>query len=257
MKGKHLALLLLVALLVGGAWYSLQQGDKAAGRQSDGSGTKVLDFSINDAAHVTVKGAGAELNLVRKGDEWTVQERADYPAPYEQVSDLIRKLWNLKTVQDVKVGPSQFSRLELIEPGKDGGSAGTLAEVKDKDGKPLAALLLGKKYFKKGEGTQFIGDNIKRFKAGDVVLVGANLPHYWRFDDCYFQESTRAHADVRVAHFCEDFWGAQFLQLPENLNLKCVLEKSKRGIQVTGKTKQKVAELLEELLYKIRLCISF
>src|SRR5215212_8169930 len=80
-------------------------------------------------------------------------------------------------------------------------------------------------HFKKGEGTQFIGDNIRRFKAGDVVLVGSGLPHYWRFDDCYFQESTRApHADVRVAHFCEDFWGAQFLELPENLNLKCVLE---------------------------------
>ena len=33
-------------------------------------------------------------------------------------------------------------------------------------------------HFKKGEGTQFIGDNIKHFKAGDVVIVGANLPHY-------------------------------------------------------------------------------
>jgi AraC-like DNA-binding protein len=37
--------------------------------------------------------------------------------------------------------------------------------------------------------------------------------------------------------------------LPENLNLKCVLEKAKRGVQVTGKTRQKVAEMLEELLH--------
>ena len=58
-------------------------------------------------------------------------------------------------------------------------------------------------HFKKGEGTQFIGDNIKRFKAGDVVLVGANLPHYWRFDDNYFEEGTPVAADIRVAHFCE------------------------------------------------------
>lgn len=104
-------------------------------------------------------------------------------------------------------------------------------------------------HFKKGEGTQFIGDNIKRFKAGDVVLVGSGLPHYWRFDDCYFQESSNAQADVRVLHFCEDFWGAQFLQLPENLNLKCLLEKAKRGIQITGKTRQKAAELLESILH--------
>ena len=151
MKGKHLALLLLLALLIGGAWYSLQQGDDAAGRQSDGAGTKVLDFPINAVERVTVKGGGSELNLVKKGDDWFVQERADYPASYDQVSDFIRKLWELKTVQDVKVGPSQFSRLDLVEPGA-AGSPGTLAELKDKDGKPLAALLLGKKYLKKSDG---------------------------------------------------------------------------------------------------------
>jgi hypothetical protein len=39
----------------------------------------------------------------------------------EQQIDLIRKLWELKTVQDVKVGPSQFPRLDLVEPGKEGG----------------------------------------------------------------------------------------------------------------------------------------
>ena len=80
-------------------------------------------------------------------------------------------------------------------------------------------------HFKRGEGTQFIGDNIKRFKAGDVVLVGSNLPHYWRFDDAYFEENTKALADVRVSHFNENFWGEQFLQLPENINIRTVLEK--------------------------------
>ena len=55
-------------------------------------------------------------------------------------------------------------------------------------------------HFNKGEGTQFIGDSIQRFKAGDVVLVGANLPHYWRFDDIYFEENSQATADVRVTH---------------------------------------------------------
>jgi AraC-like DNA-binding protein len=102
-------------------------------------------------------------------------------------------------------------------------------------------------HFKKGEGTQFIGDSIKRFKAGDVVLVGSNLPHYWRFDDIYFEESKKTLADVRVSHFNENFWGEQFLYLPENNNIKTILEKAKRGLQITGKTKQRVAELLEQL----------
>lgn len=104
-------------------------------------------------------------------------------------------------------------------------------------------------HFKKGEGTQFIGDSIKRFKSGDIVMVGAHLPHYWRFDDLFFEEDTRVQADIRVAHFCENFWGEQFLHLPENINIKTVLEKAKRGIQITGKTRQQVAELLERLLH--------
>lgn len=103
-------------------------------------------------------------------------------------------------------------------------------------------------HFKKGEGTQFIGDSIKRFKAGDVVLIGAHLPHYWRFDDAYFEENTRHQADVRVAHFCENFWGNEFLDLPENVTIKSILEKSKRGLQINGKVRLRVAELLEKLL---------
>jgi AraC-like DNA-binding protein len=103
-------------------------------------------------------------------------------------------------------------------------------------------------HFKEGEGTQFIGDSIQKFKAGDVVLVGSNLPHYWRFDDSYFEEESKEKADVRVAHFCENFWGSQFLQLPENVHIRGLLDKAKRGLQITGKPRQKVAELLEALL---------
>lgn len=103
-------------------------------------------------------------------------------------------------------------------------------------------------HFKRGTGTQFIGDSIKQFRAGDIVLVGSQLPHYWRFDDGYFTEGTTLTADVRVAHFNEAFWGAQFLQLPENKGIRTILEKAKRGIQVTGKTKRLVAELLERML---------
>ena len=103
-------------------------------------------------------------------------------------------------------------------------------------------------HFKKGRGTQFVGDNMKRFKAGDVVLVGANLPHYWRFDDGYFDEEHEEPTDVHVAHFSENFWGGDFLHLPENTLLKALLEKARRGLQVEGDAKQRIAHLLERLL---------
>lgn len=87
-------------------------------------------------------------------------------------------------------------------------------------------------YFKKGEGTQFIGDNISRFKSGDVVLVGANLPHYWRFDQDYFQEGGKS-ADIYVIHFHSHFLGEQFLDVPENRELKKLISNSSRGLQIS------------------------
>jgi AraC-like DNA-binding protein len=102
-------------------------------------------------------------------------------------------------------------------------------------------------YFKKGNGTQFIGDSIKQFKAGDMALVGSNLPHYWRFDDVYFSDEP-AEVEMIVVHFCENFWGDQFLQLPENKLIKVLLERSKRGLQISGSTKEKVAGQLAAML---------
>src|SRR5262249_23790621 len=103
-------------------------------------------------------------------------------------------------------------------------------------------------HFEKGRGSQFVGDSMRRFNAGDVVLVGANLPHYWRFDDPHFEDEHDTPTDVRVAHFGENFWGGSFLDLPENIKLKSWQNKAKRGIQVEGEGKKKVAGLLKKLL---------
>ena len=84
-------------------------------------------------------------------------------------------------------------------------------------------------HFKEGNGTQFISDNIKQFCSGDVLLVGANLPHYWSFYNSYFEAECASSPDVRVAHFCKNFWGQDFLDLPENQAIKIIFEKAKRG----------------------------
>ena len=152
MKGKHLLILLLLVAVLGYAGYHVQKGNQSSWSESSGSGSggKVVDFQLNDVTHIQVKTASAGLNLVKKNEEWTVQERGDYPANFEQVSGLLRKLWDLKTVQEVKAGPSQRPRLELGEPGKGEGS-GTLVELKDKEGKNLTALLIGKKHMRNSD----------------------------------------------------------------------------------------------------------
>lgn len=103
-------------------------------------------------------------------------------------------------------------------------------------------------HFTEGKGTQFIGDSVMPFERGDIVLVGKDLPHYWRFDDCYFQESEAVLPNVKVAHFSENFLGEAFLNLPENKPLKVLLDKSRRGLKIIKGNKQKIAEMLDNML---------
>ncbi|GGH01688.1 AraC family transcriptional regulator [Mucilaginibacter phyllosphaerae] len=104
-------------------------------------------------------------------------------------------------------------------------------------------------FFKKGNGTQFIGDCISQFNTGDIVLVGSNLPHYWQFDDSYFDAQTDTTADVSVIHFNENFWGEHFLELPENQPIRNMLKQSKRGIQITGDHLKAVGNLIEKIIF--------
>ncbi|TAH03218.1 MAG: AraC family transcriptional regulator [Sphingobacteriales bacterium] len=100
----------------------------------------------------------------------------------------------------------------------------------------------------KGTGTQFIGSSIYHFKSGDLILVGSNLPHYWKCDDIYFQNQPNLNVEAKVVHFLEDFLGRKFLDLEENKALKDLYIKAQQGILLTGTTKNKVIELIDRLL---------
>ena len=122
----------------------------------------------------------AELNLVKKEDDWRVKERSDYPADFEKVARLLRKLWELQAAQDVKVGPSQLGRLQLLEPGKDPKS-GTSINLKDGSNKVLSSLLLGKK-LTQDSNQAFPGRSFSRgrylmtpARPGRVFLVSEGL----------------------------------------------------------------------------------
>lgn len=103
-------------------------------------------------------------------------------------------------------------------------------------------------YLEKGAGTQFVGDSIQNFNDGDVILIGSNLPHYWRFNNLPESDKENGVADVSVVHFSELFWGNSFLQLPETKLIKTLLDRAKRGIQITGGTRIKVAGLIQKML---------
>jgi Domain of unknown function (DUF4340) len=166
MNRKQILILLILVAVVGGLAFYFQKRNQSEWAESAApANTKVLEFPINDVARVEIRSSNGDLHLAKKNDIWIVEER-DYPADFERVSQLVRQLWELRPVQQVKVGPSQFARLDLVEPGK-GDRAGSAIEFKDKDGKTLAKLIAGKQNFHKAEGAMARFGNMP---AGRYVL---------------------------------------------------------------------------------------
>ncbi len=103
-------------------------------------------------------------------------------------------------------------------------------------------------YIVNGEGTQFIGDHISRFSKGDMLLIGSNLPHYWRCDDNYFRDIPELFAEAKVAHFLQGFMGDEFMRLPENTGISGVLKLAQQGLLIKGPTKEKLKPFLHNML---------
>jgi len=100
----------------------------------------------------------------------------------------------------------------------------------------------------KSEGTRFVGDNIERFKEGDLVLLGSNLPHYWRNDALYYKPNSTEKAEAMILRFRLDFLGKPWLQIPEMQEAKQLFEEAARGISFGEITSNRVKPYLHKLL---------
>jgi AraC-like DNA-binding protein len=85
-------------------------------------------------------------------------------------------------------------------------------------------------WIREGAGRRFVGDCIESFGAGDLVLVGPGVPHFWFSDVAAGGGLSRA----LVIQFPGDFPGEAFLGLPEMGDVARVLKRGARGLFFSG-----------------------
>ena len=151
---------ILVVIIGGAALLVFRQGETAKPAVTSQLGQPLLKgLKASDVASISIREPKQALTLAKKDNRWTIAEKNGFAADLDKVTDLVVKSIELKAGQVEPVGEKDRARLNLAEPGKEG--AATLVTFKGTDGKVLAELLVGKKYFKKepeGDASRAQGD---------------------------------------------------------------------------------------------------
>jgi hypothetical protein len=174
MNRKQLIVLILAGVVIAGLGIMLKQSRNKAYQQGNQRlGQQVFEnFPLNDVEQITIlQPQDQRLNLVRQGNGWVVQERNGYPANFDHVRDLLRKVWELKVAKPVKVGATQLARLQLTPPGQSTNS-GTLVQFKGSGGKVLQTLTLGKTNTRESQGDSPMGGG---WPNGRFIMAGSNV----------------------------------------------------------------------------------
>lgn len=140
----RVAAILVVLLVVLGGGALLYQQEEAARRPAN-VGTLgqplVKELKAAGIAAIRIVEPDAALTLKRRETGWVVAEREDFPADLAKVREFVLKAIGLKIGQSEPIGEKDRARLTLD-------ASATQVEFSGADGKPLAKLMLGKKYFK-------------------------------------------------------------------------------------------------------------
>lgn len=106
-------------------------------------------------------------------------------------------------------------------------------------------------YVKEGHGERFVADNIGTFGAGEIILLGSNLPHYMRSASEYFTEGSSKRVKGVVIQFHKNFMEHSINNYVDLKPIKDLLEEAKRGVLFTTSANENMIAQIEALpLYK-------
>ena len=98
-----------------------------------------------------------------------------------------------------------------------------------------------------GRGRRLVGRQVSGFEAGDLVLLGSNVPHLWASHEAAGVSGRMSEAIV--IQFKEHFMGDRFWEIPEMAAVKNLLQKAKSGLLIKGQTRDWLAEKMGAGIY--------
>jgi hypothetical protein len=135
-------LFILLIAMGGGALLVREQQSSPKSGGAETLGQPLLKgLQASQVAAIVIREPKGAITIAKKDDRWTITERGGFPADLDKVREFVVKAIALKIGQAEPVGEKDRARL-LLDAG------GTAIEFLGADGKPLARLTAGRKYFK-------------------------------------------------------------------------------------------------------------
>jgi AraC-like DNA-binding protein len=99
-------------------------------------------------------------------------------------------------------------------------------------------------YISESTGSRFIGNSVEKYREGDVLLIGSNLPHYLKSDEVYHTNNAPTRVSGIIIQFEKEFMQHSLNYYPQFIRIKKLLDESRLGMLFPAGCSRKLVDLL-------------
>src|ERR1700744_429693 len=104
-----------------------------------------------------------------------------------------------------------------------------------------------------GKATLLIGDHFEQLESGDLIMIGCNVPHMFKFERITYYNDLMKQGEVPIEtklltlHLDPEVFGDSFIRLPENNLVTDLLKTALKGLIIKDSCREDVLQLLTRL----------
>jgi AraC-like DNA-binding protein len=103
-------------------------------------------------------------------------------------------------------------------------------------------------YVLKSYGKRYVGDSAEDFAEGDLVLLGSNLPHFWKSDPVFYKQDSNLKVNALIVQFPEILSEIKADAFPEFNKIRELMRRAERGVQFIKPDVLTIGPKLQNLL---------